>query len=67
VLTSGTGGVSDRWGERTDRAGPAPEGNRRLQGSEEVRGVQSRSDGGGSEGVRVVRSRLDEGKSDREG
>jgi hypothetical protein len=54
-------------------------GNRRLQGSEGVRAVRSRSDGegsgwggGGSEGVRgggvrAIRSRSDGGKLDREG
>jgi hypothetical protein len=44
--------------------GPAPGGNRWLQGSEGVRAVRSRSDGGGprgSDGVRVVRSRSDGG------
>jgi hypothetical protein len=36
-------------------------GNSRLQGSEGVRAVRSRSDEEGSEGVRAVRSRLDGG------
>jgi hypothetical protein len=40
ALTSGTGNVSDRGGERTDRAGPAPEGRRTATG---VRGGPSRS------------------------
>jgi hypothetical protein len=47
--------------ERVQRQG----GNGWLQGSEGVRAVRSRSDGGrgprGSEGVRAVRSRLDGG------
>jgi hypothetical protein len=59
--------------ERAQRQG----GNGRLQGSEGVRAVQSRSDGEGSEGVRMglkgservraIRSRSDEEKSDRGG
>ena len=36
-------------------------GNGRLQGSEGVRAVRSRSDGAGSEGVRAVRSESDVG------
>jgi hypothetical protein len=36
-------------------------GNERLQGSEGVRAVRSRSDGEGSKGVRAVRSRSDGG------
>jgi hypothetical protein len=45
-LTSGPGGVSGRGGERADRAGPMPEdlgADRRLQGSERVRGGLSGS------------------------
>jgi hypothetical protein len=55
ALTGGTGSVSDRGGERTDRAGPAPEGKWTAAG---VRAVRSRSDWG-SEGVRAIRSRSD--------
>jgi hypothetical protein len=57
ALTGGTGSVSDRGGERADRAGPAPEdwgADRRLQGSEGVRAGPR-----GSEGVRTIRSRSD--------
>jgi hypothetical protein len=43
ALTGGTGSVSDRGGERVDRAGPAPEGKRTVAG---VRAVRSRSYGG---------------------
>jgi hypothetical protein len=52
ALTGGTGSVSDRGGERalTERA-QCQRGNGRLQGSEGVRTVRSRSDGEGSEGV----------------
>jgi hypothetical protein len=46
ALTGRTGSVSDRGGERADRAGPVPGGNERLHGSERVRAVRSRSDGG---------------------
>jgi hypothetical protein len=42
-------------------------GNKRLQGSEGVRAIRSRSDEEGSEGVRTVRSRSDGEKSDRDG
>jgi hypothetical protein len=62
--TGETESVSDRGGERADRAGPAPEdwgADRRLQGSEGVRTVRSRLDGGGPRGVRAVRSRSDGG------
>jgi hypothetical protein len=52
ALTGGTGGVSDRGGERTDRAGPVPEGKRMATG---VRGGPSRS-------IKIGR-----GESDREG
>jgi hypothetical protein len=52
ALTSGTGSVSDRGGERIDRAGPAPDGKRTAIG---VRGGPSRS-------IKIRR-----GKSDREG
>jgi hypothetical protein len=64
ALTSGTGSVSDRGGERVDRAGPALEGKRTAAG---VRGGPSRSIkigwGGprGSKGVRAIRSRSDGG------
>jgi hypothetical protein len=44
ALTGGTGGVSNRGGERADQAGPAPEGK---QTATRVRGGPS-----GSEGVR---------------
>jgi hypothetical protein len=44
ALTSGPGSVSDRGGERADRAGPAPEGNGWLQGSEPF--DQDRTEGG---------------------
>jgi hypothetical protein len=54
ALTSGTGSVNDRWGKRADRAGPAPEGKRTATG---VRG--------GSDGVRAVRSRSDGGNQTR--
>jgi hypothetical protein len=37
-------------GKRVDRAGPALGGNGWLQGSEGVRAVRSRSDGGGPRG-----------------
>jgi hypothetical protein len=40
ALTGGTGSVSDREGERADRAGPAPEGKQTAAG---VRGGPSRS------------------------
>jgi hypothetical protein len=60
-MTSGPGSVSDRGGERADRAGPALGGNGRLQGSKGVQAVRSRSNGVGSEGVRAVRSRSDRG------
>jgi hypothetical protein len=65
ALTSGTGSVSDRGGERTDRAGPAPEGKRTATG---VRGGLSHSikiGQGGSEGVRAIRSRSDGGNQTR--
>ena len=53
ALTNGTRSVSDRGGESTltERA-QRQRGNGRLQGSEGVRAVRSRSDGEGSEGVR---------------
>jgi hypothetical protein len=47
ALTGGTGSVSDRGGERVDRAGPAPEGKRTVAG---VRAVRSRLDGGNQTG-----------------
>jgi hypothetical protein len=37
ALTGGTGSVSDKGGERTDRAGPAPEGKRTAAGVRAVR------------------------------
>jgi hypothetical protein len=54
ALTGRPGNVSDRGGERalTERA-QRQRGNGRLQGSEEVRAVRSRSDGGGPKGVRT--------------
>jgi hypothetical protein len=52
ALTSGTGGVSDRGGERADRGGLELEGKRTAAG---VRGGPSRS-------IKIGR-----GKSDREG
>jgi hypothetical protein len=53
-------GVSATEGESalTERA-QRQRGNERLEGSEGVRAVRSRSDGEGSEGVRAVRSRSD--------
>jgi hypothetical protein len=71
TLTGGLGSVSDKGGERADRAGPALEGKRMAAG---VRGGPSRLikigrgvRGGpsGSEGVRVVRSRSDGGNQTR--
>jgi hypothetical protein len=67
ALTSETGSVSDRGEERADRAGPAPGGNGRLQGSEGVRVVRSRSDGGGPRGSEPFDQDRTEGKLDREG
>jgi hypothetical protein len=76
ALTGWPGSVSDRGGQRADRAGPAPEGKRTAAG---VRGGPSRSikigrgvRGGpmGSEGIRGGLSRsikIGHGKSDREG
>jgi hypothetical protein len=49
ALTGGTGSVSDRGGERADRAGLAPEGKQTATG---VRGGPSRSIKIGREGVR---------------
>jgi hypothetical protein len=69
-LTGGTGSVSDRGGERADRAGPAPEEKRTAIG---VRGGPSRSIKIGRGGVRGdprVSEPFDQdrtGKSDREG
>jgi hypothetical protein len=52
--TGGIGSVSDRGGERADRAGPASEGKRTAAG---VRGGPT----GGGGGLRAVRSRPDRG------
>jgi hypothetical protein len=52
-------GVSDRGEVRADRAGPALEdwgADRRLQGSEGIRTVRSRSNGGGPRGSEWVRA-----------
>jgi hypothetical protein len=63
VLTGGTGSVSDRGGERADRAGPVPQG--KMDGYRGPRGFEpfDRDQTGrgprGSEGVRAVRSRSD--------
>jgi hypothetical protein len=56
-------------GKHADRAGPALGGNGRLQGSEGVRAVRSRSDGGGPKGSEGGPSRsikIERGKSDQE-
>jgi hypothetical protein len=57
ALTGGIGGVSNRGGEGalTERA-QRQRGNGRLQGSEGVRVVRSRSDGGGPKGFERVRT-----------
>jgi hypothetical protein len=64
ALTGRPGNVSDRGGERalTERA-QRQRGNGRLQGSEEVRAVRSRSDGGGPKGVRTGPSGSEGGPS----
>jgi hypothetical protein len=73
ALTGGPGSVSNRGGERADRAGPAPEGKRTAIG---VRGhpcrsikIGRRGSEGGPRGVRAGPSRsikIGRGKSDRE-
>jgi hypothetical protein len=71
ALTGGTRSVSNRGGERANRAGPAPEG--KMDGYRGPRGSElfdpDRTGRGpkGSAAVRIVRSRLDGEKSDREG
>jgi hypothetical protein len=43
VLTDGPGGVSDRGGGRTDRAGPARQGTQALTGGLGASGARARS------------------------
>jgi hypothetical protein len=62
MLTGGPGNVSDRGGERTDRAGPAPGGKRMATG---VRGGQRGSEGvqrGPNRSIKIGRGKSDRGR-----